>query len=113
LILRASPRVPEAITAGTGTVAVRWPAAALPRALIRASGSPLTATSANLSGRRPALTAAEVQHQLGGSLDRIVDGGRAPRTRPSTILDLTKESKEYRIVREGAVPASQLRAFLA
>lgn len=112
LILRASSRVPEAITAGTGTVAVRWPAAALPRALIRASGSPLTATSANLSGRRAALTAAEVQRQLGGSLDRIVDGGRARRTRPSTILDLSRESTEYRIVREGAVPASQLRAFL-
>jgi L-threonylcarbamoyladenylate synthase len=110
LILRASKRVPEAITAGTGTVAVRWPAAALPRALIRAAGSPLTATSANLSGRRAALTATEVARQLGGSVECIVDGGRAPRTRPSTILDLTKE---YRIVREGAVPASRLRAFLA
>lgn len=110
VILRASNRVPETITAGTGTVAVRWPAAALPRALIRAAGSPLTATSANLSGRRAALTAADVEHQLGGSVDCIVDGGRAPRTGPSTILDLTKE---YRIVREGAVPASRLRAFLA
>jgi L-threonylcarbamoyladenylate synthase len=110
VILRASDFVPEAITAGTGTVAVRWPAAALPRALIRAAGSPLTATSANLSGHRAAETAAEVECQLGGHVDCIVDGGRAPRTRPSTILDLTKE---YRIVREGAVAASRLRAFLA
>ena len=109
VILSASSRVPQAVTAGTGTVAIRWPAAALPRALIRAVGAPLTATSANLSGRRAALTAADVERQLGGSVDCIVDGGRAPRANPSTILDLTKE---YRIVREGAVPAAQLRVFL-
>jgi tRNA threonylcarbamoyl adenosine modification protein (Sua5/YciO/YrdC/YwlC family) len=109
VILRASARVPEAITAGTGTVAIRWPAAELPRALIRAVGAPLTATSANLSGRRSALTASEVDRQLGGAVDCIVDGGRAPRTRPSTILDLTNE---YRIVRRGAVPDSRLLRFL-
>jgi L-threonylcarbamoyladenylate synthase len=109
VILRASARVPQAITAGTETVALRWPAAELPRALMRAAGSPLTATSANLSGRRAALTAADVQCQLGGSVDCIVDGGRAPRLLPSTIVDLTKEP---RIVREGAIPASRLRAFL-
>jgi L-threonylcarbamoyladenylate synthase len=72
-------------------------------------GSALTATSANLSGRRAAVTAAEVQLQLGGAVDCIVDGGRSPRTSPSTIVDLTEE---YRIVREGAVPASLLRALL-
>ena len=109
MILHASAAVPDSVTAGTGTVAVRWPAAALPRALIRAAGSALTATSANLSGRRAAVTAAEVQRQLGGTVDWIVDGGRAPRIRPSTIIDLTKE---YRIVREGAVPASLLRDFM-
>lgn len=114
VILRASHRIPEAITAGTGTIAVRWPAAAVPLALIRAAGSPLTATSANLSGRRAAATAAEVERQLGGSVDCIVDGGRAPRTLPSTIVDLTNEhlAKEHRIVREGAVPASWLRTLL-
>jgi tRNA threonylcarbamoyl adenosine modification protein (Sua5/YciO/YrdC/YwlC family) len=109
VILRAGERVPPAITAGTGTVAARWPAAALPRALIRAVGAPLTATSANISGRRPALTALEAQVQLGGSVDGIVDGGRAARTLPSTIVDLTNGC---RIVREGAVPAARLQAFL-
>lgn len=110
VILRATAAVPDAVTAGTRTVAVRWPAAALPRALVRAAGSALTATSANISGRRAAVTAVEVQRQLGGAVDWIVDGGRAPRSRPSTIIDL---SKEYRVVREGAVPASLLRPFLA
>ncbi len=109
VILPARARMPAAITAGTGTIAVRWPAAALPRALIRAAGSPLTATSANLSGRRAALTAAEVERQLGGRVDCIADGGRAPRLRPSTIVDL---AGPYRIVREGAIPASRLWAVL-
>jgi L-threonylcarbamoyladenylate synthase len=109
MILPAQARVPEAITAGTGTVAVRWPAAALPRALVRAAGSPLTATSANISGRHAAVTVRQVQRQLGGSLDFIVDGGRAPRLQPSTILDLTNG---FRIVREGAIPASRLWAVL-
>jgi L-threonylcarbamoyladenylate synthase len=112
IILRASAAVPDTVTAGSGTVAVRWPSAPLPRALVRAAGSALTATSANLSGRRAAATAAEVQQQLGGAVDCIVDGGRAPRTRPSTIIDLSGRSKGYRIVREGAIPASALRAFL-
>lgn len=109
VILPATDRVPQAITAGTGTVAVRWPAAALPRALIRAAGSPLTATSANLSGRPAALTAAEVQRELGANIDCIVDGGRAPRLLPSTMIDLTRNC---RIIREGAIPASRLKAFL-
>jgi L-threonylcarbamoyladenylate synthase len=109
LVLHASTSVPEAITAGTGTVAVRWPAAALPTALIRAAGAPLTATSANLSGRRAAVTVGEVQRQLGGRVDCIVDGGRAPRLLSSTIVDLTNG---YRIVRQGAIPASRLWAVL-
>jgi tRNA threonylcarbamoyl adenosine modification protein (Sua5/YciO/YrdC/YwlC family) len=109
VILRANERVPQAITAGTGTVAVRWPAAALPRALIGAVGAPLTATSANISGRRPALTAHDAQIQLGHTVDCIVDGGRAARMLPSTIVDLTNG---YRIVREGAVPRARLQAFL-
>lgn len=110
VILRANSAVPDTVTAGTGTVAVRWPAAVLPRALVCAAGSAVTATSANISGRRAALTAAEAQQQLGGTVDCIVDGGRARRIRPSTIIDLTGE---HRMVREGAVPASLLRPYLA
>lgn len=110
VILRAADKVPEAITAGTGTVAVRWPAAALVRALVRAAGSPLTGTSANLSGMPPATTAAEVKRQLGEKIYYIVDGGRSYHQQPSTILDLTSEP---RIVRQGAIRWSQLREYLA
>jgi L-threonylcarbamoyladenylate synthase len=115
IVVPASPRVPSAITAGTGTVAVRLPAAPLIRRLIRASGCPLTGTSANLSGSPAATSANEVKRQLRGRVYHIVDGGnvdggRSRLSQPSTILDLTSEP---RIVRQGAVSWAELAKYLA
>ena len=110
LVVPSSPLVPAAITAGTGTVAVRMPGAPLVRRLIRASGCPLTGTSANLSGSPAATTANEVKRQLSGRVYHIVDGGRSRLSQPSTILDLTSEP---RIVRQGAVSWTELAKYLA
>jgi len=109
IILPAKENIPEAITAGSGTIAVRLPAAKLVRALIRAAGVPLTGTSANLSGRAAARTAAEVNLQLGRCVYYILDAGRTRRAAPSTIVDL---SGPPRIVRAGAIPEGRLRRFL-
>lgn len=109
VILPAKQCVPAAITAGTGTIAVRLPAAKITRALIRTAGVPLTGTSANLSGRPPARTAGEVNLQLGRCVYYILDAGRTRRSTPSTIVDL---SGPPRIVRAGAIPESRLRHFL-
>lgn len=109
IILPAKRSVPDAITAGTGTIAVRLPAAKITRSLIRAAGVPLTGTSANLSGRPPAQTAAEVNLQLGRCVYYILDAGRTRRSTPSTIVDL---SGPPRIVRAGAIPEGKLRHFL-
>ena len=110
LVVPASPLVPAAITAGTGTIAIRMPGAPLVRRLIRASGCPLTGTSANLSGSPAATTANEVKRQLSGRVYHIVDGGRSRLCQPSTILDLTSEP---RIVRQGAVSWTELAKYLA
>ncbi len=110
MVVPASRRVPAAITAGTGTVAVRLPASPLIRRLIRASGCPLTGTSANLSGSPAATTADQVKRQLSGRVYHIVDGGRSPLRQPSTILDLTSEP---RIVRQGAVRWTELAKYLS
>lgn len=110
IVAPASRRVPAAITAGTGTVAVRLPAAPLIRRLIRAAGCPLTGTSANLSGSPAATTAEQVKRQLSGRVYHIVDGGRSPSRQPSTILDLTSEP---RIVRQGAVRWTELAKYLS
>ena len=105
VVLPAAPCVPETITAGTGTVAVRIPGSTVTREIIRAARVPLTGTSANLSGRPAAESAAQVREQFPKGLALIVDAGPAFGRALSTILDLTGEP---RVLREGAVPAADL-----
>ena len=114
VILPASPRVPEAITAGTGSVAVRCPRSAFLQALSRSLGSPVTGTSANLSGVAAATTAHEVRRQFGRRLCYVVDGGRARSRQVSTIIDLTgiDLAGAGRVVRPGAVPRRELEPYL-
>ena len=109
IVLPARTTIPRSITAGTGTIAIRLTASKVARALIRTSRCPLTGTSANISGRRAAETAKEVQLQLGKRVYCIMDGGRARRRQLSTILDLTGEP---RILREGAVSWAELEEYL-
>lgn len=101
LVLRAAPRVPLAVTGGTGTVGVRVPAHAVARALVRALGEPVTAPSANPTGAPPPVTAADVLARLGGAIDLILDGGATPGGAPSTVLDVTVDPP--RVIRQGAV----------
>jgi L-threonylcarbamoyladenylate synthase len=101
LVLRAGPRVPAAVSAGTGSVGLRVPAHAVARALVRALGEPVTAPSANTSGAAPPVTAAEVLAQLGGAIDLVLDAGATPGGAPSTVLDVTVDPP--RVIRPGAV----------
>ncbi len=112
LIVRAASRLPLKVTANTGNVALRVPAAKIPIAVVRAAGVPLTATSANVSGAAECTTADGVRLQLGDLIPVIVDGGPSPRSVPSTIVDLTAPSG-WRVQREGAIPAQEISDFLA
>ena len=112
LIVRAASRLPLKVTANTGNVALRVPAAKIPLAVVRASGVPLTATSANVSGAAECTTADGVRQQLGDLIPVIVDGGPSPRSVASTILDLT-DPAGWRVQREGAIPAQEISDFLA
>ena len=78
LVVRRSPSVPDVVTAGGDTVAVRLPDHPVPRALAAALGAPLAATSANLSGARSPVTAQDVLADLDGRIDLVLDGGRVP-----------------------------------
>ena len=104
IIVKADPKLPLKVTANTGNVALRVPSAEVPLAIIRAVGSPITATSANLHGASECTNAHEVRDQLGDCLPLIVDGGQSPRDMPSTIVDLTSEDGTWRLLREGAIP---------
>lgn len=112
IIVKAAPRLPLKVTANTGNVALRLPETAIPRALVAAAGLPLTATSANLSGASECTTAAQVRAQFANQLSIIVDGGPTPRNVPSTIVDLSGEDGGWRLMREGAIPESDITELL-
>jgi L-threonylcarbamoyladenylate synthase len=106
IVLHKSSSVPDIVTAGSKTVAVRIPAHPVPIALIEGVGAPMVGTSANLGGKPSLLTADEVYSQLGDKIDLVIDGGRCPGGRESTIVDVTGE--EPAILREGAISGEEL-----
>jgi L-threonylcarbamoyladenylate synthase len=111
LVLPRKASVPDVVSAGGPTVAVRVPDHPVPLALMAALGAPLAATSANLSGHPSPVTAQEVQAELGGRIELILDGGRCPGGIPSTVLDLTRDPPI--VLRTGAIAAEEINATLA
>jgi L-threonylcarbamoyladenylate synthase len=79
-------------------------------AVIRRCGGSLVATSANLSGRKEAVTAAEVLSALGSRVDVLLDGGAARRRKPSTVVRCDR--KGWSILREGAIRRSRIVRLL-
>ncbi len=106
LVLAKASSIPDIITAGGTTVAVRIPAHPVPIALVKGLGTPIVGTSANLSGKPSPLTADEVYSQLGDKVDLIIDDGRCLGGKESTIVDITGEKPV--IVREGAISREEL-----
>jgi len=108
LVLACADKIPAAVTAGGGTVGIRWPAHPFMQAVIRACGFPLAAPSANLSNRISPTNAEHVLAQLGGAIPLIVDGGQSQVGIESTVLDLTVSPP--RILRPGMIHAESLAA---
>lgn len=111
LVLYRKPEVPDIVTGGGATVAVRVPDHSFALGLIRAAGGVLAATSANLSGHPDPTTADEVKHYLRDRIQLVVDGGRCPGGIPSTVIDLTKTPPK--VVRPGAISREALQGVLA
>ena len=76
------------------------------KTLIALSRVPVVAPSANVSGKAPARTAKEILKNMGNQIDLIIDGGDTEIGVESTIVDTT--CFPYKIVREGAIPASEI-----
>lgn len=106
LVLFKSDSVPDIVTGGNESVAVRIPAHPIPAALARGVGTAIVGTSANLSGQPSALTAKEAHAQLGDKVDLIIDG-ECPGGKESTVVDLTGEKPV--ILRPGALSREELR----
>ena len=111
IVVEAAEQIPGIITANTGRVGMRHPAAAIPQALVRAVGGPITGSSANLSGHPECRSAREVEISLGQVVPLILDGGPSGDEFLSTVIRLKGESWE--LIREGAIRRAELEIFFA
>jgi L-threonylcarbamoyladenylate synthase len=110
LVVPRRDKVPEVVTAGGPTVALRVPAHPVALALIDAAGLPLAAPSANRSNRLSPTTAQHVWHDLNGRIDMILDGGPAWGGLESTVLDVT--TTPPRLLRPGLISPAELEQVI-
>ncbi len=110
MVLKAKDCVPRTTTAGLSTVAIRCPDSEVTRKIIRLSGVPIAAPSANLSGKPSTTTAQHVLHDHDGRIDAVVDGGPCRVGVESTIVDLSE--KRPRLLRPGGITPEQLTEVL-
>jgi L-threonylcarbamoyladenylate synthase len=110
LVLPKAEVVPDIVTAGGPTVALRVPAHPVAQALLRAANLPIAAPSANRSSEVSPTTAAHVLRSLDGRIAMILDGGPAAGGIESTVLDLTTEPP--RLLRPGLVTRRAIEAVI-
>jgi L-threonylcarbamoyladenylate synthase len=110
LVMEKSSKIPFIITAGLSSVAVRFPSHPIARALIAASGLPIAAPSANLSGKSSPTTAEHVIADLNGKVDVIVDAGNCNVGLESTVLDVTVNPPM--LLRPGGITPNQIEAVV-
>ena len=106
VILEKSDLIPDEVSAGLDTVAIRMPSHPDARAIIKAAGTPLAAPSANTSGMPSPTTAAHVLHDMDGKIAAVVDGGPCEVGVESTVLTLC--TRVPRILRPGRVTPEDL-----
>lgn len=110
MILPKVQEVPYETTGGLDTVAVRMPSHPAARALLQASGLPIAAPSANLSGRPSPTSAGHVIEDMDGRIEMIIDGGDVGIGVESTIIDLTGETPM--LLRPGFITTEMLETVL-
>lgn len=108
MIFKKSDKIPDAVTCGMDTVAIRMPSHPIARGIISASGLPIAAPSANLSGGVSPVTAEHCFSDLNGRVDAIVDGGECEVGLESTVILMVGEVP--RLLRPGFVTAEQIQA---
>ena len=109
IVLPAREILPR-ILAPAGTVGLRSPKHAICQNLLGLCSGALVGTSANLTGRAPALSVDQVVRELGERVDLILDGGTVPIGVSSTVVDLTRS--KLRIIREGPIARAEILRHL-
>ncbi len=110
IILDKSELIPDEVSAGLDTVAIRMPSHLVARSIIKAAGVPLAAPSANTSGKPSPTTVQHVIDDMDGKIDAIVDGGPCSVGVESTVITLA--TRRPRILRPGKVTPEELSEVL-
>ena len=110
VIMKKSSIIPDEVSAGLDTVAIRMPSHETARKIIEISGVPLAAPSANASGKPSPTKASHVIQDLDGKIDAVVDGGECSVGVESTVVTLATEPPT--LLRPGGITPAQLEAVL-
>ncbi len=110
LVFQASDVFPPNLTGYTRKIGIRLAAHPVARALVKAVGSPITGTSANLSGKGGCTTVSELNHPIRSRVDLVLDAGGLGGGEGSTVVDVTQMPPE--ILRAGVVSAEKIAAVL-
>ncbi|MDD2362288.1 MAG: L-threonylcarbamoyladenylate synthase [Oscillospiraceae bacterium] len=110
MIFNRSLIIPDSVSAGLSTVAVRMPSHPVARAIIKEADIPLAAPSANRSGSPSPTTAAHVLHDMRGRIPAVVDGGECIVGVESTVVDLT--GNQPKLLRPGGITPEMLISVL-
>lgn len=106
LVFEAHLSIPAQLVGGIGTIAVRISSSEVCAKLLSTLDSPVTATSANPSGKVPASTPEEIFDYFNGRIDALINGGKLPGRLGSTIVDVT--ANKIKIIREGEIPSQEI-----
>ncbi|TFG33688.1 threonylcarbamoyl-AMP synthase [Candidatus Thorarchaeota archaeon] len=116
IIVDARPEIPEHITIGGRSIAIRVPNHVIPRAIANKIGGPVVGTSANRTGGASPFDVSVAMEQLGQEVDLYIDGGLASASNNSTIIGVEDagegEVLNIKVYREGAIAISQLEEML-
>ena len=110
MLFPRTDKIPDQVTAGLPTVAIRMPSLSCTREMLRVCGLPIAAPSANRSGRPSPTTAAHVMEDMEGRIPLILDGGPCQVGLESTVLDLTRGAPT--ILRPGGVTKEMIEGAL-
>ncbi|HEY6084239.1 MAG TPA: L-threonylcarbamoyladenylate synthase [Nitrospira sp.] len=108
ILVPALPTLPQKLTAKSGVVGIRLSSCVPLIQLLQITG-PVTGTSANRAGDRPARTAQEVAREFGPDVDVVIDAGQTPGGLPSSVVDA---QDPVRLIREGAISRQMIQNVL-
>ncbi len=110
LVLPARGNIPRPLVNRSGGIGVRISSQPIATALVNLLGRPLTATSANPSGKPGARTVAQARGYFSGSVELFLDGGELNAPKPSTVVEVV--GSKLTIIRRGAIDASALYSVI-